>query len=35
VLTNLIAGHWGQRNDRYSQLRHAVTEAPGENPERK
>jgi cyclic pyranopterin phosphate synthase len=25
VLTNLIAGHWMQRNDRYSQLRHAAT----------
>ena len=35
VLTNLIAGHWGRRNDRYSQLRHAVTEAPGEKSREK
>jgi len=25
MLTNLIADHWGRRNDRYSQLRHAAT----------
>src|SRR5574340_819671 len=29
MLTGLIAGHWGRRNDRYSQLRHAATELPG------
>jgi len=28
VLTGLIAGHWEQRSDRYSQLRHAATAAP-------
>lgn len=27
VLTNLIAARWGQRNDRYSQLRHAMSAA--------
>lgn len=26
VLTNLIAGSWGRRGDRYSQLRHQMTE---------
>jgi cyclic pyranopterin phosphate synthase len=29
ILTGLIAEHWGQRNDRYSQLRHAATETSG------
>jgi len=28
VLTNLIAAAWGQRNDRYSQQRHLMTERP-------
>lgn len=28
VLTNLIADHWAHRSDRYSQLRHAATDAP-------
>jgi cyclic pyranopterin phosphate synthase len=28
VLTNLIAAHWQQRADRYSQLRHAATATP-------
>jgi len=28
VLTNLIAGCWNGRNDRYSQLRHLMTERP-------
>lgn len=28
VLTHLIATHWRQRADRYSQLRHAATAAP-------
>jgi cyclic pyranopterin phosphate synthase len=26
ILTSLIADHWGQRNERYSQLRHTATE---------
>lgn len=30
MLTGLIAGQWGRRDDRYSQLRHAATELPGE-----
>ncbi|TAN75427.1 MAG: GTP 3',8-cyclase MoaA [Gallionella sp.] len=33
ILTNLIAGHWGQRGDRYSQIRHAATEIPREKIE--
>ncbi|HEU0282762.1 MAG TPA: GTP 3',8-cyclase MoaA [Gallionella sp.] len=33
VLTGLIAGNWERRNDRYSQLRHAVTEIPGKRME--
>ena len=28
ILTNLIAAYWGQRSDRYSQIRHAATETP-------
>ena len=33
TLTNLIADQWGRRSDRYSQLRHAVTETPREKIE--
>ncbi len=33
MLTNLIAGKWEQRFDRYSQLRHAATERPREKIE--
>ncbi len=28
ILTGLIAGHWAQRKDRYSELRHAATDKP-------
>jgi cyclic pyranopterin phosphate synthase len=33
TLTNLLAGNWARRNDRYSQLRHAATEATREKIE--
>ncbi len=33
MLTCLIAEHWEQRSDRYSQLRHAATEMPREKIE--
>lgn len=33
ILTNLIADHWEQRSDRYSQIRHAATESPGKKIE--
>src|SRR3989338_8905008 len=33
MLAGLIADHWGRRNDRYSQLRHAVTALPREKIE--
>jgi len=35
VLTNLIANHWGRRDDRYSQLRHAATGLPREKSREK
>ena len=36
ALTNLVAGKWERRFDRYSQLRHAATEMqPGNKPREK